>query len=180
LILTGLSLLACSLLSTPATPPPSGHDGQATPTLAAPSTSPVPTSDEPTPTPVPFAVIDAHTSEGELDVVLARHASRASELGLRPFVEFTASWCPSCNALAESLDDPLMIEAFQGTYLVRLDIDEWDRSLPGSGFRVFGVPTFFEIDETGASTGRMLTGAAWGRDVVENMAPVLKQFFAGG
>jgi hypothetical protein len=73
-----------------------------------------------------------------------------------------------------------MIEAFRGIYLIRLDIDEWERSLPGSGFRVFGVPTFFEVDEKGLPTGRTLTGAAWGRDIVENMAPVLKQFFAEG
>jgi hypothetical protein len=32
----------------------------------------------------------------------------------------------------------------------------------------------------GLPTGRVLTGAAWGEDVVENMAPVLGEFFAGG
>jgi thiol:disulfide interchange protein len=135
--------------------------------------------DDPSPTPVVFTVVDPHLEEGAIADVLADHARRAGELGLRPFVEFTATWCPSCNALAESLDDPRMIEAFHGIYLIRLDIDEWERSLPGSGFRVFGVPTFFEVDEKGLPSGRTLTGAAWGRDIVENMAPVLKQFFAG-
>jgi hypothetical protein len=83
-------------------------------------------------------------------------------------------------ALAESLDDPRMVDAFRGIYLIRLDYDEWERSLPGTDFRVVGVPTFYEVDASGLPTGRMLTGAAWGEDIVENMAPVLKDFFAGG
>jgi thiol-disulfide isomerase/thioredoxin len=174
-----LALIACSLFAGRApTPTPVGR-GPAEATPTAPGTLEPETDDDPTPTPVAFAVVDALSEEGPLAEVLADHASRAVQMGLRPFVEFTATWCPSCNALADSLEDPRMIEAFRGVYLVRVDIDEWERSLPGSAFRVFGVPTFFEVDERGLPTGRMLTGAAWGRDIVENMAPVLKEFFAG-
>jgi hypothetical protein len=72
-----------------------------------------------------------------------------------------------------------MIEAFRGTYIIRLDIDEWINDLPGSGFRVIGVPTFFEVDGSGTPTGRILTGAAWGEDIPENMAPCLQDFFSG-
>jgi thiol:disulfide interchange protein len=174
-----LALLACSLFADRAPPPPLASTGvaAAAPTAGVTQTPLIPY--DPSPTPVVFTVVDPHPEEGAIADLLAEHARRAGELGLHPFVEFTATWCPSCNALAESLDDPRMIDAFRGAYLIRLDIDEWERSLPGSGFRVFGVPTFFEVDEKGLPTGRTLTGAAWGRDIVENMAPVLKQFFAG-
>jgi thiol:disulfide interchange protein len=126
-----------------------------------------------------FKLVEPRRSDGDLAEVLAIHANRASELGLRPFVEFSAEWCPSCVALANSLDDERMIEAFRGTYIIRLDIDEWINDLPGSGFRVIGVPTFFEVDGSGMPTGRILTGAAWGEDIPENMAPCLQDFFSG-
>jgi thiol:disulfide interchange protein len=175
-----LALFACSLFTgRPATPAPVRTEVAAAAPTATETQAPV-IPDDPSPTPVVFTVVDPHPEEGEIAEVLAEHAQRAEEMGLRPFVEFTATWCPSCNALAESLDHPLMVDALQEIYLIRLDIDEWERSLPGSGFRVFGVPTFFELGRNGLPTGRTLTGAAWGRDVVENMAPVLKRFFAGG
>ncbi len=174
-----LPLLACSLFTRAARPPSPPDEVVTEGTLANGSPAP-PTPAEPSPIPQSFVIADPHPSEGDLASVLAAHAGRAGELGLHPFVEFTATWCPSCNALAESLDDPRMIDAFRGVYLIRLDYDEWERSLPGTDFRVIGVPTFFEIDAGGLPTGRGLTGAAWGEDVVENMAPVLGEFFAGG
>jgi thiol-disulfide isomerase/thioredoxin len=174
-----LPLLACSLFTRPA-PPPSPSDEAATEEPLARQSPAPPTPVEPSPIPQSFLIADPHPSEGDLAGVLAAHAGRAGELGLHPFVEFSATWCPSCVALAESLDDPRMVDAFHGIYLIRLDYDEWERSLPGTDFRVVGVPTFYEVDASGLPTGRMLTGAAWGEDIVENMAPVLKDFFTGG
>jgi hypothetical protein len=51
--------------------------------------------------------------------------------------------------------------------------------MSGTDFIVIGVPTFFELNDEGRSTGRTITGAAWGADVPENMAPVLQGFFRG-
>jgi thiol-disulfide isomerase/thioredoxin len=174
-----LPLLACSLFTRPAPAAPPSNDFATEAPLA--NESPAPAAPlEPSPVPQSLVIADPHPSEGDLAGVLAAHAGRAGELGLHPFVEFSATWCPSCIALAESLDDPRMVDAFRGIYLIRLDYDEWERSLPGTDFRVVGVPTFYEVDASGLPTGRMLTGAAWGEDIVENMAPVLKDFFAGG
>jgi len=172
------ALLGCSLYHQSRPLPPAGRrDCHGRASLRA---SPAPaTSEDPSPIPQSFQIVDPHPSEGDLVELLAFHAGRACELGLRPFVEFSAEWCPSCVILADSLGDERMVDAFWGTYIIRLDIDEWNRSLPGTGFRVIGVPTFFEVDENGLPTGRMVTGAAWGDDVVENMAPVLREFFAG-
>jgi len=158
-----LTTLACTLLN------PAARSQESVLEVAS-DESPVPDS---------FTLVFLHPSHGDLGALLAVHTQRAAELERRPFVEFSADWCPPCIALANSLTDDRMVEAFRGTYLIRLDIDEWKGRLSSTGFVVIGVPTFFELDSYGLPTGRMLTGAAWGRDVPENMAPPLKEFFEG-
>jgi thiol:disulfide interchange protein len=129
------------------------------------------------PAPTSFTLVILHPSQGDLSSLLALHASLAAQLNRKPFVEFSADWCPPCQALAASLSDARMVEAFRGTYIIRLDLDEWKSKLARSGFTVLGVPTFFELDGDGRPSGRILTGAAWGEDIPENMAPPLKEFF---
>lgn len=153
--------LACSLVEGATTP-------NATHVAAPTSESPAAES---------FTLVDLHPAQGDLETQLASHAARAREMDRNPFVEFTADWCPPCVALANSLADERMIEAFRGTYIIRLDFDEWKDRLSGTGFIVLGVPAFFELDGSGAPTGRMITGAAWGEDIPENMAPPLRAFF---
>ncbi|HSR48701.1 MAG TPA: thioredoxin domain-containing protein [Anaerolineales bacterium] len=148
----------------------------------APATSEAPIVDagvDQSPAPESFTLILPHPSQGDLPALLAAHAQRAAELNRKPFVEFSADWCPPCLRLAESLGDPRMVEAFRGVYLIRLDFDEWKSRLGSTGFIVLGVPTFFELGPDGRSTGRTITGAAWGADIPENMAPVLQGFFRG-
>ncbi len=41
------------------------------------------------------------------------------KLGRTPFVELTTSECAPCNAIKDSLSDPLMVDAFSGVYLIR-------------------------------------------------------------
>jgi thiol:disulfide interchange protein len=131
------------------------------------------------PSPDSFSLVVVRPSQGDLAALLAAHAQRAAEIERRPFVEFSAEWCLPCKRLAESLSDDRMVEAFRGVYLIRLDIDEWKSRMSGTDFIVIGVPTFFELNDEGQSTGRTITGAAWGADVPENMAPVLQGFFRG-
>lgn len=73
----------------------------------------------------------------------------------------------------------MMVEAFRGIYLIRLDFDEWQDQLSDSGFHVPGIPVFFELDLEGQPTGRAISGAAWGEDIPANMAPPLSEFFQG-
>jgi thiol:disulfide interchange protein len=129
------------------------------------------------PAPESFSLVDLHPAEGDLPALLAAHAGQAATLERNPFVEFSATWCSSCAQLAHSLDDERMIEAFEGTYIIRLDLDEWKSRLSQTDFVVLGVPTFFEVDEEGRPTGRTITGAAWAENIPENMAPVLGEFF---
>jgi thiol:disulfide interchange protein len=163
LSLAALGALACALVN--ATSPSQGTVQE----IAA---------DE-SPSPESFSLVVLHPSHGDLAALLAAHAQRAAELDRKPFVEFSAEWCPSCVILERSLADERLVEALGGVYLIRLDIDEWKTRLSGTDFVVLGVPAFFELDGDGVSTGRTITGAAWGPDLPENMAPVLQEFFGG-
>jgi thiol:disulfide interchange protein len=167
-----VALLACNF-GQRTDPPPERRSAPANESPAETATAPAATPDS------GFSFVSPHLSDGDLAEVLTYHAGRAAELGRRPFVLFSAEWCPSCVALESSLTDERMVEALAGTYVIRLDIDEWESRLRGTGFRVVGVPTFFEVDPEGQPTGRILTGAAWGADTIGNMAPCLKEFFHG-
>lgn len=134
-------------------------------------------ADDQSPDPEAFSLVVPHPEEGELMALLAAHSQVAIDMGRRPFVEFSAEWCPPCQALEASLVDPLMIEALRGIYLIRLDVDEWESQLAGSEFRIPGIPLFYELDANGRSTGRAISGSAWGEDIAVNMAPPLQAFF---
>jgi len=130
--------------------------------------------------PSPQAVT-VHPSQGELGTQLAAQVAIARGRNLKPFVELRADWCGPCKELEASMSDPRMADAFAGTYLVRLDVDDW-KSAQLSAFGLDGssIPAFFAVDDKGkALVGRKITGGAWAENVPENMAPPLKAFFSG-
>jgi thiol-disulfide isomerase/thioredoxin len=131
------------------------------------------------PAPDQFSVIVIEEGSAKLTDILQAEAQKAAALGRQPYVEFYADWCPPCNAIRDSLGDPRMVEAFAGTYIIKLDTDVWGDKLSGLGLYVPGIPAFYELDENGKPTGRMITGAAWGEDVPANIAPPMKAFFEG-
>ena len=129
------------------------------------------------PAPEKFTIVKIERGNGKLEDILQVEAQKAADLSLHPYVEFYADWCPPCNAIKESLGDERMVDAFEGTYIIQLNLNEWEQKLSGTGFRVVGIPAFYEIDAEGRPTGRMITGAAWGEDIPENIAPPMKEFF---
>ncbi len=109
---------------------------------------------------------------------LNAHAQKAKAIGLNPFIEFDATWCPSCDAINKSLKakEPLTMKAFEGIYLIRADVDEWGWG-DGKNFRFNAIPIYYQLDENGKPTGAVMDGGAWGEDIPQNFAPALDKFF---
>jgi len=125
-------------------------------------------------------MVEIDPSQGTLSYLLQEHATLAKASGMTAFVEFTATWCPACQAIKNSLDDEneLMLDAFQGTYIIPIDVDQWsDSAWEEAGFSIEFIPIYFEIDENGKPTGDSIGGDAWGENIPENMAPPLKEYF---
>lgn len=137
-------------------------------------------------TPEPEPPIEANftiaspTPTGEsLAQMLQRQYEKAEQRGQKPFVQFTATWCGPCNIVKRNLRDPLMMEAFDSVYLVRVDVDQWRPQIEQGEFRFEGIPTFFEIDANGSPTGRTLSSTQFASMSPAGMAPAFASFFGG-
>jgi thiol-disulfide isomerase/thioredoxin len=132
----------------------------------------------PAPVVVPaVALNELKPAQGELKALLVGEAGKAAAQHLKPFAYVSATWCGPCNTLKHSLDNPKMIDAFKGTYIIKLDSDAWDAQLAGAGIAAPAIPVFFQLDTGGKPTGKKIDGGAWDADTVDNMAPVLSRFF---
>ena len=152
----------------------------------SPSASPEVGSDQQTlPTPQaltsftePFIIVRINKANGNMMTQLASQVQKADSLGLAPFIEFDATWCPPCQAIEKSIQakDPLTVQAFEGVYLIRADVDEWD-SENGKNFSFDAIPVYYQLDAGGNPSGAVIDGSAWNEDIPENFAPVLDEFF---
>jgi hypothetical protein len=126
----------------------------------------------------PFVITRINKANGNLMKQLASEAQKADSLGLSPFIEFDATWCPPCQAIEKSIEaeDPLTMHAFDGVYLIRADVDEWG-SENGKDFTFDAIPVYFQLNKSGKPTGEVIDGGAWNEDIPENFAPVLNAFF---
>ena len=124
----------------------------------------------------PIKVVVLEPGSGVLEALLQREVSAAAELGKVPFVQLTAEWCGPCKRLRASLGDPLMREAFAGTYIIQVDVDAWKPELERAGFDHPAIPVFFAVDGVAHPTGEKIDGGAWGEDIPQNMAPPLGGF----
>ena len=185
LLLLGCALLAsaCSREVGPATEAPALRPEPPRRAAPVPSTTPLAsaaasaTSAPTEPPPRPFVLVEIAPTEGDLQPLLREHAEKARARGLNPFVELYADWCRPCKALAALMNDPFIVQAFTGTYLIKLNFDDWQQKLPDAGFRPREIPMFYALDALGQPTGRKLSGDAWGRANAESMAKALGPFF---
>jgi thiol:disulfide interchange protein len=107
--------------------------------------------------------LELAASNTALDALLAEHAQRAAEQGLKPALYIGASWCQPCKILKEHRDDPRVASALRGTYTIEIDLDDWTvAELSASGYEVQAVPVFFAIGAGGKAAGPRLDGGAWG------------------
>ena len=117
---------------------------------------------------------------GGLAPLLKTELEKAKQKGLKPVIYIGATWCKPCKAIKGYREDPMMLDALSGTYVIDLDIDEWKPpDLRPFGFNAGVVPYFYVVDGEGRSTGRTITSSVWAEDIPVNMAPPLKAFFAG-
>jgi thiol-disulfide isomerase/thioredoxin len=123
-----------------------------------------------------FQQIELKADSGELPALLKAEAARAKAQNLTPVVEITAPWCGPCQELKASMDDPLMKDAFAGTYIIHVDNDTWKPQFAAAGLDVKGIPAFFLLDDDGKAVAR-IDGGAWEENIPKNMAPPLKTFF---
>jgi len=129
-----------------------------------------------------YTFVRLHPQDGDLQTLLADEARKATGLGQMPVIEFDATWCPPCQAIEEAFGEKneLMLAAYDGTYIVKLDVDEWgweNGRIQGFGFT--GIPVYFKLDAQGKQTGEVIDGGAWNADIPENIAPVMDTFFHG-
>jgi len=129
---------------------------------------------------VSAAGIRLKPAQGDLAKLVPTEAATARAKNLKPFVEVRADWCGPCRELEASMTDPLMVDAFAGTYIITLDADDWDaKQFASAGLDPRAIPVFFALDDQGKPTGRKINGGAWAENVPANMAPPLKAFFGG-
>ena len=177
-----LAAFACSSIFhtvEPVKPPASPELPTNSPEVTA-AQSPTPTvmdSATPSPAPLPYTMVEIEESEEGLASILLRECQNAGKIGQAPYIQIVADWCPSCRALKRSMKDERIIEAYRGTYILLADIDVWQDQFHKVGIYVTGVPSIFELTSEGKPTGRFITGAAWGENTPENMAPPLDEFF---
>ena len=118
-------------------------------------------------------------AQGDLAKLIAGEVAKARARDLKPFLELRAEWCGPCKDLEKSLDEPSMKDAFAGTFIISVDIDEWVDKVAPLGFDSSSIPVFYELDDKAKPTGRKIDGGAWEENIPKNMAPPLKTFFAG-
>ena len=84
-----------------------------------------------------------------------------------------------CRKFEAALSDGRMRTALRGVTLVRVDVDEFDRSdLNSLRLDVTSVPWFFKVDSRGHPTDAISSGE-WDEDIPENIAPVMRAFVDG-
>jgi hypothetical protein len=125
-----------------------------------------------------LTIVRIHTQDGDLLTQLTAEAQKAKSLHLNPFIEFDATWCPSCVIIDKSIKakDPLTTNAFEGVHLIRADVDEWGWG-DGKNFKFDAIPIYYKLDDGGNPTGAVIDGGVWGEDIPKNFAPVLDNFF---
>jgi len=124
-----------------------------------------------------FSFESIPTDRGPLPEILTAWYRKATAAGRVPCVYLTAAWCPPSVLLEKALADPKMQHALREVDAATFNVDDWADKLTAAGFVAHSVPIFFILDEHGKPAGPPITGAAWGENTADNMAPPLARFF---
>jgi thiol-disulfide isomerase/thioredoxin len=125
-----------------------------------------------------FTLVKLDKRDGDIKQQISKHVLIAKKLNQKVFLQIMAEWCKPCRALRASMNDPLMKEAFSGTYILQFDFDEWDEQLKSVGANAEAIPVFFKVTDSGVVTKDSIHGGAWKEDIPSNIAPALKKYFS--
>jgi thiol:disulfide interchange protein len=129
-------------------------------------------------TPAPAADWVVVPSGGNLASLVKAEVANAQTAGKKPVVYIAASWCAPCKSIKKYKTDKQMTAAFEGTYIIELDVDDWKAAdLAALRYKVNSVPVFIAVDNDGKAKGPSIDGGAWGANIPANMAPPLTAFF---
>jgi hypothetical protein len=127
-----------------------------------------------------FEIYEVDPADGPLADQLARLAAKARGKGFRMVATGHAMWCPANKALVVHAADPRMKEAYAGVLLVLVGVDDpLLTQADALGLPMKSIPTLQPVAPDGTLHGPTLPGDAWGADVPERMAPVLRAYFDG-
>lgn len=120
-----------------------------------------------------FTIVDLAKTEKPLQELIQFHVTQAEEKGQKIFVQLTAEWCVPCKNLRASMDKLIVRLAFEGTYIVRVDSDEWTNELKDINIKLGAIPSFHQINSDGISTNYSFSGTS----SPTKLAPRLQRYF---
>jgi thiol-disulfide isomerase/thioredoxin len=168
------------LAQAPVAQPPAPPPGPVPTAITSAATSATASAAPPAPPARRFVMVELAPTQGDLAPLLRDISARAKEKGLRPVVEFYADWCAPCRVFQENLADPDIAAALAGTFLVRLNLDDWHDKLRGTNIKVVKtIPSFYLLGDDGRPNGKMLDGDKWGKSTPARMGAALKAFLEG-
>lgn len=129
-----------------------------------------------------FTIVEIEWDDVPLKQVIQNHYQLALSKNQKVFIQITAEWCSPCIRLRKKTNDPLMKSAYQGTYIIRLDRDEWEQDFSEIGIKKTPIPIFWELgsdNENLKVTNYALDGNYWKEITAEALSPVLKAYFSG-
>jgi len=123
------------------------------------------------------AITDFYSGSGTKKM-LSQIISEAYGHNRKPVLYFHADWCGGAVKFKASLSDPRMREALANASLITIDSDlDMEQDRLSEKYHIRHVPAFILVNPDGSMI-KATTGAEWGEDTIDNMAPVMKRFLA--
>jgi thioredoxin-related protein len=126
-----------------------------------------------------FTIIELPWNGMSLLEELQKHQGLANQKNQKVFLQLTGQWCSPCKRLRKKTEEEPLMDAYRGTYIIRLDYDEWKVDFATIGLKKTPVPSFFELGVNNQVTNYYIDGNSWKEITADAMAPILKPYFNG-